>query len=93
MTIKETYMKLKHDFITQEVDGIQYLVPTGESTFTGVIRSNSTSAAIVNCLRKDTTPEEIVDKMYEIYDAPRSVISRDVYKVIEVLRSIGSLDE
>jgi hypothetical protein len=46
------------------------MMPDDASTFKGAIRINDTSAFIVDCLKNDTTPKAIVDKMYEIYDAP-----------------------
>jgi hypothetical protein len=69
------------------------MMPDDASTFKGAIRINDTSAFIVDCLKNDTSPKAIVDKMYEVYDAPRSVLAKDVNLVLEALRNIGSLDE
>ena len=86
-------MKLKSDYITQEVDDAQFLVGVGSASFNGIIRSNRTAAFIVDCLRKNTTEEAIVDAMLKEYDAPREVIARDVKKVLETLRSVSALEE
>ncbi len=86
-------MKLKESYITQEIDGTQVMVATGESSFTGIVRANSTAAEIVNLLKKETTADEIVEKMMKIYDADRDRIAKDVHKVVETLRSIGALEE
>ena len=56
-------MKLKNDFITQDIDDTQFLVPLGHESFNGIVRSNETAAFIVNCLKEETTPERIVDAM------------------------------
>ncbi len=56
-------MKLKDDFIIQDVDGTQFLVPVGAEAFSGIVRSNRTAAYIVNCLKEETTEEKIVDAM------------------------------
>lgn len=86
-------MKLKETFITQEFDGEQIMVPTGDSGFVGLVRSNATAAFIINCLKEETTKEAIVDKMYEKYDATREIIEKSVDYVIGKLRSIGAINE
>ena len=86
-------MKLKETFITQESDGEQIMVSTGDSGFVGLVRSNATAAFIINCLKEETTKEAIVDKMYEKYDATREKIAESVDYVIDKLRSIGAINE
>ena len=78
-------MKLKDTYITHERDGEQILIDTG-SSFAGLIRSNRTAAFIVDCLKKDTTVEKIVDAMLEKYDATKDVLQKDVSDVIEKLK-------
>lgn len=86
-------MKLRDNYITQDIDGTQVMVATGESSFNGIVRANQTAAAIVDLLKKETTKEKIVEEMLKIYDAGRDVIERDVDKVVSTLRSIGALEE
>ena len=86
-------MKLKDSFITQDIDGTQFMVAVGETSFTGIVRSNKTAAFIVDCLKTETTKEQIVDKMCAKYDAPKERIEADVDKILEKLRGIGALDE
>ena len=85
-------MKLKSDFITHEIDGTQFLIPVGAESFKGIVRSNPTAAFIVDCLKEETTKEEIVDKMCREYDAPREVIEADVEKILNTLREIDSIE-
>ena len=61
--------------------------------FSGMVRSNSTAAAIINFLAEDISREGIVEKMKEIYEAPEGAIERDVDRVLASLRSIGAIDE
>ena len=61
--------------------------------FSGLIRSNQTAAYIVNCLKVETTPEQIVELMSAKYDAPRDVLERDVQTVITKLRGIDAIHE
>ena len=85
-------MKLKENFITQEMDGEQIMVAAGGG-FAGMVRSNATAAFIVDCLKTGTTKEAILDSMEKKYDAPRKVMADDVDMVITNLRRIGALDE
>ena len=84
-------MKLRPDFLTQDIDDVQFLVPVG--TFNGLIRSNKTAAFIVNCLKKETSKEQIVEAMCSKYDAPRAEIAGDVDEILDTLRSIHALEE
>ena len=86
-------MKLKTEFITHEIDGVQYLVPVGGEAFSGLVRSNAAAAFILDCLREDITEEQIVDKMCRRYDAPREVIAADTAKCLNTLREIHALEE
>lgn len=86
-------MKLKPDFITQDIDDTQFLVPVGAEAFQGIVRSNRTAAFIVDCLQAETTEEAIMDKMREKYAAPREEIAADVKEIIGILRGINALNE
>ncbi len=86
-------MRLKNDFIAQEIDGVQYLVPVGAEQFSGMLRNNKTAAFIVDCLKEETTEEAVVDAMCEKYDAPREKIAEDVKGILSILRSVGALEE
>ena len=87
-------MKLKSGFITHNVGKTQMMVATGSasSTFHGLVRSNETAAFIVDCLKKETTEQEIVEAMLQEYDAPEELIARDVHSVVEKLQGIGALE-
>lgn len=86
-------MRLKNGFVTQDIADEQYIVPVGNSTFQGLLHNNQTAAFIVNCLKKKTSLEEIVDAVYDEYDADRETIESDVKGVLNTLRSIGALEE
>lgn len=86
-------MKLKADFITQDIDGTQFLVPVGGEAFRGIVRSNKTAAFIVNLLKEETTEAQIIDALYARYDAPKEEIAADVREILSTLRSIHALEE
>ncbi len=87
-------MKLRSDFITQNVGSDTLMVAVGAAAkqFHGLVRMNDTAAFVAKCLAEDTTEEAIVDRMQESFDAERSVLERDVHAMIEQLRSIGALE-
>jgi len=86
-------MKLKEGFITMQSDGEQIMVSVGDTKFAGLVRSNKTAAFIVDCLKSETTKDEIVEAMAEKYDAPKDILTKDVEGILAKLRSIGALDE
>lgn len=86
-------MKLKEGFVTHDMGGEQILVSTGAADFSGLVRSNATAAYIVDCLKEQTTREEIIEKMLAKYDASAEVIGADVDKILGKLRRINALDE
>ena len=86
-------MKLKSEYVTYPLDDREIMVGTGESSFKGLVKMNVSAAYIISCLREDIDAEGIVKKMLERYDAKREDLEADVNHVIEVLRSIGALDE
>lgn len=85
-------MKLKDTFITHMSNGEQILVDAS-GKFSGLIRNNESAAFIVECLKKETTVEEIVDQMYEEYDASKEVLLKAVNDVVSQLRKAGAIDE
>ena len=86
-------MKLKSTFLSQDIDDTRFLVPVGGEAFSGIAKGNSSAAFIMDCLKNDTTEEQIVDAMCIKYDAPRNVIAADVKEILEKLRSIGAITE
>lgn len=81
-------MKIKSGFILRDVAGKTFVVATGElsKSFKGMITLNETGKFIWNLLENDTTKEEIVDKMLEVYeDVERSIVENDVEIFVEKL--------
>lgn len=85
-------MKLKKEFITH-MDGESQMMIDVSAKFSGLIRSNKTSAEIVDLLKSDTTEEKIVSAMLEKYDVPEDVLKQDVHGIIGKLRKAGAIDE
>ncbi len=88
-------MKIKPGFILREVNGMQVAVAVGDRAleFNGIITLNDTGAFIWECLEKETTQEEITDKMLQAYDTDFETASAGVEKILLKLREAGILDE
>ena len=86
-------MKLKSEFITQNVEDTQFLVPVGSDAFSGVVCSNRTAAFIVDCLKNETTKDKIVDAMCQKYSVTREVVAQDVERILDFLRKIDAIEE
>ena len=86
-------MNLKKEFITYPVDQNVIMVGTGDTSFKGVVKANTTAAFVLECLKNEISEEELVEKMLEKYDADREIITRDIHSIVEKLRSVGALQE
>lgn len=85
-------MKLNSGFISHNDGSDKYLVSTGATKFSGLVKSNPTAGFIIECLEKDTTEDEIVAKMQQKWEVTDEIARRDVRKVVEQLRGIGAID-
>ena len=47
-------MKINEHFLTQDIDGDQVIVATGDAKFNGIVRSNKTAAEIVDFMKAHT---------------------------------------
>ena len=86
-------MKLKPEYLIQDIENTQYMVSIGNGETNRIIRNNKTAAFIVNLLQEETTLEKIVDAMCAKYDAPREVIAADVEEILNTLRKVNALEE
>lgn len=88
-------MKLRDGFITYDTGDEQIMVAAGQaiSSFRGMVRSNSTAAFMIDCLKKDISRKALIDRMEAKFDASRETIAADVDRILASLRRIGALDE
>ena len=61
--------------------------------FAGIIHSNATAAFIIECLKTETTEDEILEKMLAKYDADKNIMADNVREIIDKLRKIEAVDE
>ena len=78
-------MKLKKGFYTQTIEDGQVLVPVDpqESNFRGIVRSNETAAFVVDCLKEETTRDELLQKLKDTYEGDEEKMASDLelYKI------------
>ena len=86
-------MKLKDTFVQHNMDGQTVIVPTAGADFHGLVQGNKTLAVIADCLKQDTTEEEIVDTLCARFDGDREVIKADVAEAVKKLKEIGAIDD
>ena len=86
-------IKLRPDFVLQQVDGASFLVPVGGEAFGGILRGNATLGFILELLREDTDGEAVLDAMCARYDAPRDQMGEDLAEILCKLRQVGALEE
>lgn len=85
-------MKLSRKFIMHKMKNSMVLIPSGEVSFSGVVKGNATLEAILELLKTDTTREEIIAAMKERFDAPEETITADVDRALSELERIGALE-
>ena len=84
-------MKLADGFITHNDGENLLLVSTGDTKFSGLVKSNETAGFIIECLKEETTEDEIVAKLQSEYVVSDEIARRDIRKVVEKLQEIGAL--
>ena len=84
-------MKLKYDFVTNNVAGNTVAVAVGKglNEFGGFIKLNETGAFIFELLKKETTKEEIVKALLGEYDVTEEVAQKSAEEFLEYLSSNG----
>ena len=86
-------MKLRKGFIVHNTKDETFLVPTGGSGFSGLVKGNETLGEILTLLGRETSEADIVSVLSQKYDADRKTIAADVAGMIGNLRKIGAIDE
>lgn len=88
-------MKLKYSFVVRQIGGKAVAVAVGEDNakFNGMIKLNSTGELVFDCLKADTTVDEIADRLCKQYSVDMSSAVADVTEYIDKLRQAGLIEE
>lgn len=87
-------MKIKEGFMLRNVADNYIVVPVGKASleFKGLINLNGVGAFIWECLEKETTMEEVIDKVIKEYNIDNELANRDVNNFINKLIEAKLLD-
>lgn len=88
-------MKLKYDFVVNQVAGETVAVSVGnnDGKFNGYIKLNETAAFIFEALKNDTTCDKIIANLKNAYpDADETDITDSVNGIIEKLEKAELLE-
>lgn len=87
-------MKVKEGFMLRNVADNYIVVPVGKASleFKGLINLNGVGAFIWECLEKETTIEEVIDKVIKEYNIDNELATRDVNNFINKLVEAKLLD-
>lgn len=88
-------MKSKYVFEKMELDGQIVAVPVGEnaSDLHAVLNLNEEAMSILECLKENTTEEDIVKNLLTEYDSTEAELQPMIHAFIEQLRTEGLLEE
>ena len=91
-------MKINKNFVVRaigETDGKKsyYAIAVGKAAkdFKGMVKLNETAYEVYEYVKAGLTEEEIVEKMFSIYDAERSVIEENVKTTLATLKSVNAV--
>ncbi len=82
-------MKLKYNFLIQEVAGTYMAVAIGEGAenFKGMIKMNGTAKRVFELIQQGLSEKDIIATMLEEYEASESDIQKSVDTMVNQLNS------
>ena len=86
---KKILYQANQNYIMRKIAGEEVLVAIGAGVadFSGYIRMNTTASAIWKLLQEKVSEEQIINAMYEKYDASLEQITADVQGTLKALIS------
>jgi hypothetical protein len=81
-------MKIKSGYLLREVAGQFIVVPVGNQaiSFNGIITLNKSGKVIWEVMQKETSVEEIVQALKEVFEVSDEVANKDVTTFLETLK-------
>ena len=92
-------MKIKSGYILREVQGenvknsIVIAVGEASKTLNGYITLNDSAVVLWKRLEKGATKNDLVEELINVYGISQEIANKDVDSVINILSSIGAIDE
>ena len=88
-------MKIKKGFVKRNIAGSEIVVPVGKATkiLNAMITLNETGSFFWDCLQKDITLDELVEKICSEYEVDEERARKDATNFVNLLRENNLLDE
>lgn len=82
-------MKIKPGYLLREVAGQFIVVPVGNQaiSFNGIITLNKSGKVIWEVMQKETSKDEIIHALKEVFEVSDEVAMKDVNTFIETLKT------
>ena len=84
-------MKIRNIFEFEEINNELIMVSLDSDFFNGLIKVNDSAAFIINCLKEETSEDEIITKMVEYYQIDVDVATKGLNKVLYQLKGLNLL--
>ena len=88
-------MKIKKDFVLQDVGGASVVVAVGKESenFKGIITLNESAKVLWNALVDGATLDELATKLTEVYDVTMEQAKESCVKFVSKLSEANILEE
>lgn len=88
-------MKIKQNYLLSEIEGEYIVIAVGntESNFNGYLKLNKTSKFLWDCLEKQTTLEDVIERLKNKYSIDPEIAKNDVENFINSLHAVHALEE
>lgn len=88
-------MRIKKGFAKREIAGSNIVVPVGKNSleFNGMITLNDSGSFFWDCLCRDTTIDEVVERVTAEYDVDAQRARKDVEAFVKMLEDNNLLEK
>ena len=92
-------MRINNGYVVKEIAGKYVIIPVGQNVvdYKNMLHINDTAAFILECMKEDTTRENILAKMIEKYEAEteddKAVLAKDLDEFIAAAIEYGVVEE
>lgn len=92
-------MRINNGYVVKEIAGKYVIIPVGQNVvdYKNMLHINDTAAFILECMKEDTTRENILAKMIEKYEAEteddKAVLAKDLDEFIVAAIEYGAVVE
>ena len=87
-------MKINPNYILKTIVDETVIVPTGTAVqyFNGIISTNEVAGFIWQHIEECEKPEDMVDKVLEVFEIDRMTAEKDVIEFLNTLKEVGMIE-